>query len=135
MIKIARRDDWKTEPLPSTSKSIVVDLNYSTSEFEKIIVGNIPEEMEDKWFIFYEYPWLYIHRNWTGFCVFKVRFQIADDRVEIAEAWVNRDPEQYKETDDSRDASLLRILLDYRAGYNTANQKLSYIKSLSENTK
>jgi hypothetical protein len=134
VMKIASRDDWKTEPLPSTSKLISVDLNYSTSEFEKIIIGTIPEEMEDKWFIFYEEPWLYIHRSWTGFCVFKVRFEIFDDRAKIVKVWVNRDPKQYKETEDIRDASLLKILLDYRAGYNTVSQILSYVKSVSKNT-
>jgi hypothetical protein len=134
MTKIAKRDDWKTEPLPTSSKSIAIDKSYSKSEFEKIIVGTIPEEMEDKWFIFYEAPWLYLHRSWTGFCVFKVRFEIFNDRVEIAEVWANRDSKQYQETDDSRDANLLRILLEYRAGYDTASQRLSYVKSMSEKT-
>jgi hypothetical protein len=73
-MKIAKRDDWKTEPLPDISKSIAIDLNYSKSEFDRIVIGNIPEEMEDKWFVFYEDPWLYLHRSWTGFCIFKVRF-------------------------------------------------------------
>ncbi|WP_310424417.1 hypothetical protein [Chamaesiphon sp. VAR_48_metabat_135_sub] len=131
-MKIAQRNDWKTEIFPSTSKSIVVDRTYSKSEFEKIIVGTIPEEMEDKWFVFYEEPWLYLHRSWTGFCVFKVRFEMVDDKVQITEVWVNRNPEQYKETDDSRDRNLLEILLDYRAGYDTRSQSISYAKSLSE---
>jgi hypothetical protein len=132
MMKIAQRDDWKTEPLPSASKLIAFERSYSKSEFEKIIVGTIPEVMEDKWFVFYEAPWLYLHRSWTGFCVFKVRFEVFDDSVQINEVWVNRYPEQYKETDDSRDRNLLEILLDYRAGYDTRNQTISYVKSLSE---
>jgi hypothetical protein len=131
-MKIAQRNDWKTEVFPSASKSIFVDRTYSKSEFEKIIVGTIPEEMEDKWFVFYEEPWLSLHRSWTGFCVFKVRFEKFDDKVQITEVWVNRNPEQYKETDDSRDENLLAILLDYRAGYDTRSQRISYVKSLSE---
>jgi hypothetical protein len=131
-MKIAQRNDWKTEAFPSASKSIIVDRTYSKSEFEKIIAGTIPEVMEDKWFIFYEAPWLYFHRSWTGFCVFKVRFEMVDDSVQITEVWVNRDPEQYKETDDSRDENLLEILLDSRAGYDTRNQTISYAKSLSQ---
>jgi hypothetical protein len=131
-MKIAKRNDWKTEEFPSASKSIVVDRTYSKSEFEKIIVGTIPEEMEDKWFVFYEEPWLYLHRSWTGFCIFKIRFKIVDNNVKITEAWVNRDPEQYQETNDSRDENLLKILLEYRAGNDTRNQSISYVKSLSE---
>jgi hypothetical protein len=130
-MKIAQRNDWKTQELLSTSKSIVLDLNYSVSEFGNIIIGTIPEQMEDKWFVFYEEPWLYLHRSWTGFCIFKVRFELLDDRVHVIEAWVNRDLEQYKETDDSRDENLLRILLDCRAGYDTRSQTINYAKSLA----
>jgi hypothetical protein len=132
-MKIAQRNDWKTEEIPSNSKSIIIDRSYSKSEFEKIIVGTIPEVMEDKWFVFYEDPWLYLHRSWTGFCVFKVRFEMFDDSVKITEAWVNRDPEQYNETDDSRDENLLKILLDYRAGYDTKSQTIGYAKILPSN--
>lgn len=132
-MKIAHRNDWKTEEFPDNSKLILVDRAYSKSEFEKIIVGTIPEAMEDKWFVFYEEPWLYFYRSWTGFCIFKVRFEIFQYSIQIAEAWVNRNPEQYTETDDSRDVNLLKMLLDYRAGYDTRNQMISYAKSLSEN--
>jgi hypothetical protein len=134
IVKIAQRDDWKTEPLPANKKLIEVDINYSESEFDKIMIGTIPEEMEDKWFVFYEAPWLYVHRSWTGICIFKVRFEMFDDRVKTTEVWVNRDPEQYKETNDSLDANLLKILLDYRAGYDTTTQRRNYIES-SKNTK
>ena len=50
--------------------------------------------MDDKWFFYLEKDWLYIHRSWTGFCIFQVRLERFEDGYQIAEAWVNDDPEQ-----------------------------------------
>ncbi|MEH2049041.1 hypothetical protein [Nostoc sp.] len=114
-MQIAKRNDWKTEPMPSTSTNITLEKVYSQEEFDRIAAGLIPEQMEDKWFIFYESPWLYLHRSWTGFCIFKVRFEVIAENVKIAEVQVNRDPEQYSNTNDERDASMLGMLLDSRS--------------------
>ncbi|MDF5707000.1 MAG: hypothetical protein PUP90_04770 [Nostoc sp. S4] len=108
---IAKRDDWKTEPMPSVSR-ITVEKLYSKEEFDRIAAGIIPQQMEDKWFIFYEAPWLYLHRSWTGFCIFKVRFEIVGESFKIAQVEVNRNPAEYSNTDAQCDVSLLETLLD-----------------------
>ncbi|MEH2077262.1 MAG: hypothetical protein V7K57_23160 [Nostoc sp.] len=131
-MRIAKRDDWKTESMPSASTNITVEKLYSQEEFDRITAGVIPEQMEDKWFIFYEAPWVYLHRNWTGFCIFKVRFEVVGDSVKIAKVYVNRDPEQYSNTDHERDASMLSILLDSRARRDVRNEMLGYIKGQSK---
>ncbi|MEH2359184.1 hypothetical protein [Nostoc sp.] len=130
---IAKRNDWKTEPMPSAFTNITVEKPYSQEEFDRIAAGVIPEQMEDKWFIFYEAPWLYLHRSWTGFCIFKVRFEVVGESLKIAEVYVNRDPTQQLNTDDERDASLLGILLDSRAKRDVQNQMLGDIKGQSSN--
>ena len=132
-MRIAKRNDWKTEPMPSVSKNIMLEKVYSQEEFDRIAAGVIPEQMEDKWFIFYEAPWLYLHRSWTGFCIFKVRFEVVAENVKIAEVQVNRDPAQYSNTDDERDASMLGILLDSRSERDVRSQMLGYIKAQSSN--
>ncbi|QKQ76137.1 hypothetical protein [Nostoc sp. TCL240-02] len=132
-MRIARRDDWKTEQMPSASTNITVEKFYSQEEFDRITAGVIPEQMEDKWFIFYEAPWLYLHRSWTGFCIFKVRFQVLGESVKIVEVQVNRDPAEYSNTDNERDASMLKILLDSRAKRDVRNQMFGYIKGESSN--
>ncbi|MEH2094588.1 hypothetical protein [Nostoc sp.] len=127
-MRIAKRDDWKTEPMPSASTNITVEKLYSQEEFDRITAGVIPEQMEDKWFIFYEAPWMYLHRSWTGFCIFKVRFEVVGDSVKIAEVQVNRDPAEYSNTDDKRNASMLLILLNSLSGRDVRNEMLRYIK-------
>ncbi|OYE00476.1 hypothetical protein [Nostoc sp. 'Peltigera membranacea cyanobiont' 232] len=127
-MRIAKRDDWKTEPMPSASTKIALEKLYSQEEFDRITAGVIPEQMEDKWFIFYEAPWIYFHRSWTGFCIFKVRFEVVGDSVKIAEVQVNRDPAEYSNTDDKRNASMLLILLNSLSGRDLRNEMLRYIK-------
>jgi hypothetical protein len=115
----ASRNDWKTMPLPVARAAITCEGTYSADEFAQIREGHVPEEMEDKWFAFYEEPWLYLHRSWTGFGIFDVRFEPAGDGARVAEVLVNRDAEQYASTDDTGDSLLLALLLDQYAGRGT----------------
>jgi hypothetical protein len=48
-----------------------------------------------------------------------VRFEPSGESVRIAEILANREPDQYGETDDTRDALMLAVLLDGRAGRET----------------
>ncbi|MEH2080104.1 MAG: hypothetical protein V7K89_08840 [Nostoc sp.] len=132
-MQIAKRNDWKTEPMPFISTNITLEKVYSQEEFNRIAAGVIPEQMEDKWFIFYEAPWLYLHRSWTGFCIFKVCFEMVTEGVKITQVQVNRDAAQYSNTDDEGDASMLEILLDSQVERDVRNQMLGYIKGQSTN--
>ncbi|MBW4487330.1 MAG: hypothetical protein KME12_06020 [Trichocoleus desertorum ATA4-8-CV12] len=123
-MRIAQRDDWEIQPIPSKLASISVEKFYSQDEFNKLIAGVIPEVMEEKWFVFYESPWLYLYRSWTGDFVFKVRFEVVAGGVAIAEALVNRDPNQYTETDHKQDIAILITSLDSCITRNTRNQIL-----------
>ena len=68
--------------------------------------------MEDKWFIFFEEPWLYLHRSWSGACIYAARFAPMGGGVTAAEAWVNRKRSEYKGTDNGYDTALLRFLIE-----------------------
>ncbi len=118
----ATRSSWKNQPLPARRARLPVQRGFTIAEFQQIARGFIPQQMEDKWFIFLEGDWLRLHRSWTGVCVFEVRFSQQDGGYGIAEAWVNRDPEQYAEKYDNFDSALLlfvvdRLLLGYEASF------------------
>lgn len=108
----ATRASWRTEPLPDRRASLSVRRVYSAAEYARIARGFIPQQMEDKWFIFLEGDRLYLHRSWTGLALFEVRFEPHGGDYVLAEAWVNRDPDQYESTDDDFDAALLLFLID-----------------------
>ncbi len=116
----ASRDDRETTTLSAARASIALDRSYTASEFERIQQGNVPKDMDDRWFAFYEEPWLYLHRSWTGYGIYQVRFEQSHEGVRIAEVLVSRDPDQYTtETDDIGDALFLAVLLDGYAGRDT----------------
>jgi hypothetical protein len=126
----ATRDDWSAEPLPVARAAIGLDRTYTVPEFERIREGNVPLDMDDKWFVFYEHPCLHLHRSWTGFGIFMVRFEgVADGGARVAEVLVSRDPEQYTSTDGPADALLLAALLDGYAGRDTKAVWQQYMAS------
>ncbi|MBI1375323.1 MAG: hypothetical protein GC159_21610 [Phycisphaera sp.] len=127
----ARRDDWKTEPLPDGWVTLPVDRVYTDAEFERIRMGFRPRQMEDHWFIYYDEPRLYAHRSWTGYCVYEITFAHDSDGHRVAEVRANRCAEQYSETDDGQDTLLVCHLLDATAGraQQAADLLMRYIKT------
>lgn len=113
---IARRSDWKTLPLPKKRATLHVDRAFSLDEFELVKAGIVPEDMDDKWFAYFEAPWLYAHRSWTGVCVFHVRFGPDRSGVRVVETLVNRKSSQYGGRDSAADVLMVTALLDGMAG-------------------
>ena len=111
-MKIAEQSNWQTKELPSKRITIPLNRSFSLSEIERMRAGLVPEQMEDKWFIYWHNDTLFFHRSWTGFCVYVVRFAKQDECYRMVEADVNRDPEQYRETSDARDAKMISYLID-----------------------
>jgi hypothetical protein len=120
----ATRQSWKNQPLPDARKRLPYERTFTADERARLARGLEPQEMEDKWFVFYESPWLYFHRSWTGVCIYTVRIREVDGvdgsaaggtsqtQWVVEEAWANRDPAQYRETDDAHDVALLSYLVD-----------------------
>ena len=105
----ARRDDWKTEPMPEQHETFVLTRPFSDAEMDALRCGHIPEAMEDKWFWYMEGPTLWAHRSWTGYCIYRIDFQENGHHV----VTVNRDPEQYACTSIEEDIESLNKLLDW----------------------
>ena len=111
--KATTRDDCKVRKMPKSHGTIRVSRRFSAREIEKIRLGFRPESMDDKWFIFYEEDRLYVHRSWTGYCIFVVNF-VKDGREYVArEVQVNGNPKQYGASDDSYDAEMAFWVIDF----------------------
>ncbi len=108
----ATRASWKNQRLPDARAPIPYARVFDGNEHARVTKGLVPDQMEDKWFVFYEAPWLFLHRSWTGLCIYAVRLRAEGAGSVVEEAWVNRDPEQYRETDDAHDLALLSFLVD-----------------------
>jgi hypothetical protein len=88
---IATRQFWKTQPVQAVRADLGFAQTYDHDDWVRIKRGLIPIAMEGKWFIFFEAPWLYVHRSWTGRCVYGVRFRLAELGFGVAESWVTRE--------------------------------------------
>lgn len=98
--------------MPVARARIVLERTFLPQDYERIKHGLVPQEMEDKWFMYFEGEWLYIHRSWTGLCIYQVRLEPAAAGYRVAEAWVNQDPQQYRPADDNYEAQFLLWLID-----------------------
>jgi hypothetical protein len=98
--------------MPELRSRLEFEMTFSPEEYERLSLGHIPRDMDDKWFIFLEAGWLNLHRSWTGTCVYQCRVEADGANYKVAETWANRDPAQYKETNDRYDCALLAFLIN-----------------------
>lgn len=111
-MRAAKKTDWKTEPLPTKRTTLPLDRSFSLDQMQRIRDGLIPEEMEDKWFIYWNEGYLCFHRSWTGYCIYVVLFTHEREVHRMIAADVNRDLEQYSDTNDENDCKMVSYLID-----------------------
>ena len=100
--------------MPARRERFDLPLLFLDAEAEQMGGGHVPNGMDDKWFIFFEEGWLYFHRSWTGYCIYAVRLDGSPAGVRIAEAWVNRNQEQYKSPGLDTDRRMVEQLIRTR---------------------
>jgi hypothetical protein len=121
-MKTATPADWKTTPMPEARRAVDFTRTFRPHEVAKLRRGRIPEQMEDKWFVYWRdaeegsatdgSAELFFHRSWTGLCVFIVTVVVDDDGGGRAtRAVANGDVEQYRGSEES-DRSLVGQLID-----------------------
>lgn len=107
--KIAERNDWKRLDMPEQHETFLFRRPFTVQQMAALRRGNIPQEMEDKWFWFMEGNTLFAHRSWTGICIYRIDFKPDGNHM----VTVNRDPEQYACTGTAEDMQNLNNLLNW----------------------
>ena len=105
---MVKKSDWKTLEMPGQTAKFVINMTLNDDEKECLKEGHKPQEMEDKWFMYYEDNKLFIHRSWTGYCIYIIDCSKSPE----LNVTVNRNPEQYKETDIENDQIQVNILIN-----------------------
>ena len=111
-MKKAQKHDWETEKMPLETETFSMEIELSESEYEQLQNGIIPQEMEDKMFIYFEEDTLYIHRSWTGFCIYILEFPKDFQKSKRFSVIVNRNVKQHLETDIEKDKIMITILIN-----------------------
>ncbi len=108
---MARKGDWDITQMPIEHTPFELDLTISSNDFFRIMQGLIPASISDRWFIYYKDNWLYLHRSWTGHCIFQLRFQEREGNYKVVGAIANRHKQQYKSNDITLDAEIIKLVL------------------------
>ena len=86
----ASADSWKSEPFRE-GVPLPYQAVFSTEEFARLKTGLVPQSMEDKWFVYYEEPHLFIHRSWTGQPVYRLTLNSTPEEAQVAETLLSKD--------------------------------------------
>lgn len=77
----AIKSSWKTHRMPRTHKTIPLDMTLTQGEFERLAWGVVPEDMDHRWFVYFDGEAFCFHRSWTGFLIYRVLVWDARDGV------------------------------------------------------
>ena len=112
-MKKATKNDWELFPLPDKHVSLAVNRTFDRYQMERIKMGVVPRDMDERWLIYYEDDTLYLHRSWTGYCAFAVRFNVLDEgSARMYECLASREELQYASSEDAEDLKLLNSIID-----------------------
>jgi O-acetyl-ADP-ribose deacetylase (regulator of RNase III) len=103
-LRAALRSDWTTEPDPPGLRPLPVELTLEPPQAAALALGTVPEEMENKWFVFQEGDTVHFHRSWTGILAFRVK--VTAGRVHAAQF----NPAQFNGTDEEAAAALTGLV-------------------------
>ena len=98
--------------MPTTTVETPYYRKFSDTQYKALQDGYRPRGTDDRWLIYLKDDWLYVHRSWTGFCIFKVN--IADDNGSYISTilQINRDINQYRSTNIGSDIAELNSVLN-----------------------
>ena len=106
----AEAKSWKREPFKG-GVPVRCSLSLTPEEFERVQSGLIPREMEDKWFIYYEAPFLFFHRSWTGQPVYRLKLAVQETGASVEEALWSEDVATSNEDEKAYQGLLIDFLM------------------------
>lgn len=81
----ASREQRQISPFVA-GQALPYSARLSEAAYENLSAGLIPLQMEDRWFVFFEQPYLYFHRSWTGEPVYRLKVERSGDATCVTEA-------------------------------------------------
>jgi hypothetical protein len=106
----ASATSWQCVPFKE-GVPVAYQPSFNREQFARLRDGLIPRDMEDKWFIYYEEPHLFLHRSWTGQPVYRLRLRDIANGAEVTEALWSKDPAKASALDADYHVQLLDFLV------------------------
>jgi hypothetical protein len=106
----ASRSSWKCEPF-TEGAPLPYRASFDSDQFALLKEGLVPDRMEDKWFIYYEEPHLFLHRSWTGKPIYRVTLRTGPTGAEVTEVLLSKDTPERARFDLDYQVRLLDFLV------------------------
>jgi hypothetical protein len=85
----ASASSWKREPFVE-GVALAYRAEFSDAQFERLRGGLIPARMEDRWFVYYDEPFLYWHRSASGKPVYRIEFAFENGAARVIDAQISK---------------------------------------------
>jgi hypothetical protein len=111
--KVVRPTDFLNLPSLDARERLEMQRKFNAAELTLIHKGYTPQ-FDERWILVFHSAEseLRMHRSWAGECIYCLKFQENSEGGEILDGWVNRDPEQYSNTDTKYDGEVADWLID-----------------------
>ena len=95
--------------MPPCFKRMVLKRHFSVQDIQRMRQGIIPRNMDDRWLYYMQDNRFFMHRSWTGFCIYIIEFGEQDTHL----VTVNGDSAQYRMSpDESTEIETLNRILN-----------------------
>lgn len=132
----ATKDDWNDlQSMPPAHERIELGLKFAKDEMRNLQRGFIPDDQNQKWFLYYESDTLHCHRSWTGIKMFEVVFEALGGGAVARFARANLDPEFYSGSLDEARETLLDLLRYYATDEAHEPYQSSFVTAINEAAK
>ena len=120
MRKMITRDDCRIFDMPVTYETSLLYKELNAAEYQALLMGFLPRDMDDRWFMYANEGYVYLHRSWTGHCIFRLKIEVIKEDCLLTELRINRDTDQYKSTNGEADKREVDSILSYLIALNKA---------------
>jgi len=73
----ANAESWRIQPFVK-GVPIPYRAKFNAVQFEQLKDGYVPVDFDDRWFIYYDEPGLFIHRSWGGAPFYRVTLRASE---------------------------------------------------------
>ena len=108
--KKANKDSWKTLDFKTFDK-VDCNIKITKEEMDILIMGHIPEVMEDHWFMYCDDDSINYYRSWTGIQIFKAYYKLVDNEYVIYNIEINNNKDEYSEDNIQKSLELFNKLI------------------------
>ena len=100
-----KRMPWRRWPLGFTR-------SFSNDEVTAMKRGFQPSDMDDRWLVLSVNDWVFVHRTWTGSCIYALQLCATPQGWTVGRSWVNRNRREYRGFPIKEERDMCRSLID-----------------------